>query len=36
VVSSDRLATAAGAAGFRRIVQAASALAEDMLAAAAR
>jgi uroporphyrinogen-III synthase len=36
VVSSERLAAAAGGAGFRRIVQAASALAEDMLAAAAR
>lgn len=36
VVSSERLAEAAGAAGFRRIVQADSALAEDMLAAAAR
>lgn len=36
VVSSERLAEAAGAAGFRHIVRADSALAEDMLAAAAR
>ena len=36
VVSSERLAAAAHAAGFRRIVQAASALAGDMLLAAAR
>lgn len=36
VVSSERLAAAARAAGFRRVVPAASALAEDMLMAAAR
>lgn len=36
VVSSERLAAAARAAGFRRITQARSALAEDLLAAAAR
>jgi len=35
-VSSERLAAAARAAGFSRIVLAASAVADDLLAAAAR